>query len=123
MRSVRRPPSIANSAPSLRTLTTPPGCAVPVTGAGPHALLHCWTVNTSFTAVMFHAPSIGGSAPSALAGRASVAAKATVQTMTRKVPGSRRFTHRETSRGDLASAKLAGVARGAPPRRMRAGEG
>src|ERR1700733_2144733 len=64
VRSVRLPPSIANSLPSARSRTTPPGCAVPVTGAGPQGALHCWTVKVSVTALMFHEPSTLGRAVS-----------------------------------------------------------
>ena len=80
VRSVRRPPSIASSAPSLRTRTTLPGCAVPDTGAGPQALLHCCTVKASLMADMFHGPSGAGAAGSALASRGAVAARAIAQT-------------------------------------------
>ena len=118
VRRVRRPPSIANSAPSLRTLTMPPGCAVPDTGAGPQALLHCCTVNASLTAVMFQGPSrAGGRVVARLASRGSAATRARRRRQRAgcRAPGASRSG--ETSRGDLAGAKAA--VRGARSARHR----
>ena len=57
--SVRRTraPAMTSSPPLPVTVTGPPGTAVPDTGGGPQAELHCCTVKLSETDVMFQAPS------------------------------------------------------------------